>query len=180
MGTMKFVSASHKFGVLAAFVLAMSGCTVTYSPPEDEAKQDMGSGISTPGIQVLGVTEQEQAEAETTASRVLGALDARRIDDFWNECTENFKAAYTRDAWAGKFEEFRRDIPEGYQRKRVMLVFHSNASSDSNESKGRYATFQNFLSCGNTSCNEQLTLEDVGGTWRIAGYHVNEGSRPSR
>lgn len=180
MGTMKFVSANHKFGVLAALVIAISGCTFTYSPPEDEVKQDMGSGISTPGIQVLGVTEQEQAAAETTASRVLGALDAGRIDDFWNECTDNFKAGYARDAWVRKVEESRRDIPESYRRKRVMLIFHSNASSDSNESKGRYATFQNFLSCGNTSCIEQLTLEDVGGTWRVAGYNVSEGDWPSR
>lgn len=185
MDAMERMPAGRNIGLLAALVLAVSGCTVTYSATEEEPEQPVAEKqgpppmISTPGIQLLGVTEQERMDAEATASRVLDAIDAGRIDDFWNGCTADFKSVYTRDAWARKVGEMRQMIPDGFHRHRAILMFHSNTSNDSVVSTGRYASIQNFLSCGEASCKEQLTLSEVDGTWQIAGYSVRS-DQPKR
>lgn len=184
MDVMKRRMAGRNIGLMAALALALCGCTVSYSTTEEEpeqegaAKQESASMISTPGIQLLGVTEQERMDADATASRALKALDAGRVDDFWSGCTADFKAVYALDAWAEKVGEMRQMIPDGYQRDRAILMFHSNSSNDSEVPTRRYATFQNFLSCGDAPCKEQLTLSEVDGTWKIAAYSVRRSEQP--
>ena len=150
-----------KIAIMALIVLqatALAACNINSNGGGKAAK-------------ATAVSTEERQQVDAAAQRILATLDSGQYGSAWDGGAPILKKAATREAFEKQLQSARGLVKDWRTRAMAETTFHDTLPDGT---PGRIAAIYNEVECGKASCEEQVVLQNVDGSWLLAGYHVEK------
>jgi len=119
----------------------------------------------------IRAAEGSEKAAEASARAWLGAVDAGKYGQSWDEAAALFRAAITRPEWEAALEKVRRPLGKLVSRKLRGAKFMTEIP---NAPAGEYVVLQYDTGFENApGKTETITpMKEKDGAWRVSGYYI--------